>query len=133
MSKRFTVVTVVLSAAVAFLVGLHHRRRADAGADRVDGAAGAAAASGRAPSRPGWRTRPTVVNFADVAERINAAVVNIDSTSKTHGCADPQRYFRRGDGPAEGPGGRAISTRRGRARAAASSSIATATSSPTTT
>jgi serine protease Do len=44
-----------------------------------------------------------VVNFADVAERINAAVVNIDSTSKSPEARDRQRYFRRGEGPIEGP------------------------------
>ena len=75
---------------------------------------------------------PSVVNFADVAERINAAVVNIDSTSKASDAREPQRYFRRGDGPIEGPS-RAISTSRGRVRAAASSSIATGSSSRTIT
>ena len=45
---------------------------------------------------------PAVVNFADVAERINAAVVNIDSMSKVSDLRDLQRYFRRGDGNADG-------------------------------
>src|SRR6187200_3594758 len=99
MSKRFTVVTVALCAAVAFLVGLIIAGEftpspvvatAPRPPARTDAArAGAVAAL------------PTVVNFADVAERINGAVVNIDATSKTPD-RDP-RYFRRGDGPLEGP------------------------------
>ena len=35
-------------------------------------------------------------NFADVAERINAAVVNIDATTKGPALRDSQRFFRRG-------------------------------------
>ncbi len=53
-----------------------------------------------------------VVNFADVAERINAAVVNIDATSKATEAREPQRYFRRGEGPMEGPGPRDLETPR---------------------
>ena len=53
-----------------------------------------------------------MVNFADVAERINAAVVNIDATSKATESREPQRYFRRGDGPVEGPGPRDFETPR---------------------
>ncbi len=54
---------------------------------------------------------PTVVNFADVAERINASVVNIDSTSKGTEARDP-RSFRRGDGPIDGPSPRDLETPR---------------------
>ena len=59
------------------------RRRVHAGAGRVTGAAVAPTARGRGAARRRVRRRsPGVVNFADVAERINAAVVNIDATSK---------------------------------------------------
>jgi serine protease Do len=111
MSKRFTLVTVVLAAAVAFLVGLI--------------IAGGLTPAPTVSTAPRFQPRtadqvkparlvsaPTVVNFADVAERINAAVVNIDSTSKTTDARDPQRYFRRGDGPGEGPGPRDLETPR---------------------
>src|SRR3982751_1038060 len=105
MSKRFTFVTVALSTVVAFLVGL-----IIAGEFTPSTIVAVAPGSG---ARAGVRTAglpalSPVVNFADVAERMNAAVVNIDSMSK----ADPrdaQRYFRRGDGgPIEGPSSRDV-------------------------
>src|SRR6476660_3678919 len=105
MSKRFTFVTVALSAVVAFLVGLIIAGEftpstivavGPRGAGRVGEPARAASLS----------ALPSVVNFADVAERMNAAVVNIDSMSKGSDPRDPQRYFRRGDGPIEGPSSR---------------------------
>ena len=105
MSKRFTFVTVALSVVVAFLVGLIIAGEftpstivavAPRGAARVGEPARAASLS----------ALPSVVNFADVAERMNAAVVNIDSMSKASDPREPQRYFRRGDGPIEGPSGR---------------------------
>lgn len=110
--KRFTVVTVALCASVAFLVGLiiageftpspivATAPRTFARTHNDAARAGAVAAL------------PTVVNFADVAERINAAVVNIDSTSKAADPRDAQRYFRRGDGPIEGPSPRDLETPR---------------------
>ncbi len=110
MSRRFTFVSVVLSATVAFLVGLiiageftpapivssAPRTLAPPGLVRPAGLGGGAA----------------VVNFADVAERINAAVVNVDSTSKAGDQREPQRYYRRGDGPVDGPGPRDLETPR---------------------
>ena len=104
MSKRFTLVTVALSTVVAFLVGLII-------AGEFTPSTIVAVAPGTAPRiGAGLRTAgvpgiPSVVNFADVAERINAAVVNIDSMSKGD-AREPQRYFRRGDGPIEGPSSR---------------------------
>src|SRR5919206_1458682 len=104
MSKRFTIVTVGLSAAVAFLVGLI-----------IAGEFTPSPIVATAPrtfARPADVTRtgavaalPTVVNFADVAEPINAAVVNIDSTSKGSDSRD-SRYFKRGDGSLDGLGPR---------------------------
>src|SRR5258705_204828 len=81
MSRRFTVVTVALTAVVAFLVGAI-----------VAGGLARSAISAGAPPAPGtgrYAVRPATapvaassVNFADVVERINPAVVNIDATSR---------------------------------------------------
>jgi serine protease Do len=80
MLRRFTIVTVVLTAVVAFLVGAI-----------VAGGVARSAISAGAPATPVRRdaTRPVTsvvpppaVNFADVVERINPAVVNIDATSR---------------------------------------------------
>ena len=81
MSRRFTVVTVVLTAVVAFLVGAI----VAGGLARSAISAGAPppSATGRYAVRPA--TAPVAassVNFADVVERINPAVVNIDATSR---------------------------------------------------
>src|SRR5262245_50237589 len=103
MSKRFTVVTLVLTATVAFLVG----------AIFAGGVARSAVSAG-APvkavtGRPVAHTTPALnglVNFADVVERINPAVVNIDATARGR-----ERSRRRGrtmiepPDPLEGPDG----------------------------
>lgn len=97
MSKRFTFVTVALAAAVAFLVGLIIAGALTptpivSSAPRADSRGTFLRAGGVAPS--------ALVNFADVAERINAAVVNIDATSKGERFTSRQR---RGDGPIDSP------------------------------
>ena len=81
MSQRFTIVSVTLTAVVAFLVGAIFA----GGLDHASAAAGA-------PPRPEPIIRPLAapvpvgpagtlpVNFADVVERVNPAVVNIDAT-----------------------------------------------------
>ena len=79
MSRRFALVTVVLVATAAFLVGLDRRRVADAGARRFPHDAADVGAAGRAH---GVASSSSLVNFADVAERLNPAVVNIDATSR---------------------------------------------------
>jgi serine protease Do len=103
MSKRFTIVTVALTAAVAFLVGVILA----GGVTPAPVVTSAPAMPARPFERAGAATPshlPTVVNFADVAERINAAVVNVDATTRATNVRDPQRYFRRGSGdPLEGP------------------------------
>src|SRR6478672_11561494 len=111
MSKRFTVVTVVLCASVAFLVGLIIAGEFTpspivATAPRTFARSTDVARTGAVAALP------TVVNFADVAERINGAVVNIDSTSKGPDPHEPQRFLRRGDGPLEGPSPRDLETPR---------------------
>src|SRR4051812_42379111 len=80
MSKRFTLLTVALSAMVAFLVGLIIAGEFTPA--RIVATAPRTVPPARDPARAAVTGGPMVVNFADVAERMNAAVVNIDSTSK---------------------------------------------------
>ena len=114
MSKRFTIVTVALTAIVAFLVGVI-----------LAGGITTAPIVSTAPAAPSnsaeriKRDPPAavpLVNFADVAERINASVVNIDAAIRMTAVRDPRRNFRRGpedpldglprdrDTPAQGSG-----------------------------
>src|SRR5215207_9076674 len=81
MSRRFKLVTVVLTAFVAFLVGAIFA----GGVARSAVSAGAPPKRGtsRVAARPGGASAlPPLVNFADVVERINPAVVNIDATTR---------------------------------------------------
>ena len=107
--RRFTLLTIVLTSTVAFLVGVI-----------VAGGLTPTPVVSSAPSRPAASSDPTrpvrvaapsgVVNFADVAERINAAVVNVDATSKTSRDTRPRRGEepygpgRDYDGPRQGSG-----------------------------
>ena len=77
--KRFTLVTVALVAVVAFLVGAIFA----GGVSRSSISAGAPGRSGSTPHLIS-HSAPVVpaVNFADVVERINPAVVNIDATTR---------------------------------------------------
>jgi len=117
MSRRFTIVTVVLTAVVAFLVGAI----VAGGVARSAISAGAPAATvHRATARPAASTVPApAVNFADVVERINPAVVNIDATSRGRdgrrrrgraGALEPQDPL---DGPLEFGPPRSETPRRG--------------------
>src|SRR5688572_15855827 len=78
MTRRFLLLTVCLSACVAFLVGLivagslSPRAVAEAQPQRIT--------SVRTPAAAGLPA--SAVSFADVAERLNPAVVNIDATSR---------------------------------------------------
>ena len=100
MSRRFTLVTVTLAAFVAFLVGAIMA----GGSARSTITAGAPAASTAPAGR--YAVRPSAapmdappLSFADIVERINPAVVNIDATSRGR---EPRR--RRGRvGPPESP------------------------------
>src|SRR6476646_5908340 len=100
MSRRFTLVTVTLTAVVAFLVGAILA----GGSARSTITAGTPAAApppaGRYGVRPSVAPLPAApLRFADIVERINPAVVNIDATSRGR---DPKR--RRGRvGPPESP------------------------------
>jgi serine protease Do len=111
MSRRFTLVTVVLAAAVAFLVGT-----IVAGGFRQPSVAAREPVTPRlsAPASRAPLASP-LVNFADVVERVNRAVVNISAAS-AGGSETPRRrrplgseqYERpdgpRGDGPRRGAG-----------------------------
>src|SRR5262245_48874081 len=92
MSRRFTIVTLALSAIVAFLVGVI----VAGGWNRSSVTAGPAKRADPAPvARPAITSKPDLVNFADVVEKINPAVVNIDATGA--GSGDNRR--RRPGGP----------------------------------
>jgi serine protease Do len=93
MSRRFTLVTVALAAVIAFMVGAI----VAGGVVRSSVTAGPRGqlpreAATRVPVRDASRpdSRPSnapamgsLVNFADVVERINPAVVNIDTTTRS--------------------------------------------------
>jgi serine protease Do len=105
MSKRFTILTLVLSTTVAFLVGLILAGGLTP-AGVVSTAPAAAPVRVRADRLPP-SPATTVVNFADVAERINASVVNIDATSNVAPArGDTPRYFWRGQEDRNGDGQR---------------------------
>jgi serine protease Do len=106
--RRFTLLTIVFASSVAFLVGVI-----------VAGGLTPGPVVSTAPARPASANdlpKPSkaaavsgLVNFADVAERINAAVVNIDAASKQaresrrrgEDVDAPGRDF---DGPRQGSG-----------------------------
>jgi serine protease Do len=77
MSRRFAVVTVSLAVVSAFLVGL-----IVAGSHLPTSARSREAVRTVAARAPA--ILPGAVNFADIAERLNPAVVNIDATSRGH-------------------------------------------------
>jgi serine protease Do len=88
MTRRFTIISVGLTASVAFLVGLI------LAGSMVPVQAPAVAAAARTTVLPGslLDSGPAeVVNFADVAERINPTVVNVESTSRTTGGSAARR------------------------------------------
>jgi serine protease Do len=80
MSRRFTLVTVGLTALVAFLVGAIFA----GGVSRssISAVGPRTAASMRPAARASNAGGASLVNFADVVERINPAVVNIDATTR---------------------------------------------------
>jgi serine protease Do len=99
MSRRFTTVTVALTAVVAFLVGAILA----GGVARSSVSAGAApkAAAPRIARASSSPPLTSLVNFADVVERLNPAVVNIDATSRSR---DNRRRRGRGDAPDQNDG-----------------------------
>ena len=91
--RRFTIVTVALSSTVTFLIGLILAGGITPAP--VVSSAPRTAPAGAEVRRTGVPPASPLVNFADVAERINAAVVNIDAASRPVNSRDPQRFFRR--------------------------------------
>ena len=77
MSRRFAVVTVSLAATTAFLVGLIVAGSLTPAPASSTPVPVATLEPARLPPGP-----PALVNFADVAERLNPAVVNIDAASR---------------------------------------------------
>ena len=96
--RRFTILTVALASTVAFLVGLIM-------AGQFTPAPVVATAPRVAPAPPERRLPPVLpaagANFADAAERINGAVVNIESAVRRTGSRETQRPFPRN--PSNGP------------------------------
>jgi serine protease Do len=111
MSKRFTFLTVALSTMVAFLVGLIIAGEFTP-APIVSSAPRMLPAAGDTARAAALTGAPMVVNFADVAERMNSAVVNVDSTSKGGDARDPKGFLHRGDGSGEVPTPRDLDTPR---------------------
>jgi serine protease Do len=104
MTRRFVVVTVCLAATIAFLIGL-----IVAGSMTPQPAISAPSAPVvPARTRAAAALAPGISSFADVAERLNPAVVNIDAT--TRGSARSRRFggLPVPDGPElfDRPGGR---------------------------
>ena len=103
MSRRFTIVTLALTAVVAFLVGAIF---AGGGSQPsvVAGPAWTGPAISAAPTVPMPPVSFPLVNFADVVDRINPAVVNIDATTRGR---DPRSRRNRTlpdvPGPLDGP------------------------------
>ena len=77
MSRRFTFVTLALTAIVAFLVGAIF---AGGGTDSASVAAGPVK-SVKTISKVAGSAAVPLLNFADIVERLNPAVVNIDATT----------------------------------------------------
>ncbi len=86
MNRRFTLITLFLTAVVAFLLGVVVSGPTSVPAPFVPNSAVAVAEAATPRPRPATTSSGlAVVNFADVIGRVNAAVVNIDSTSKGSG------------------------------------------------
>ena len=108
MSRRFTFVTLALTAVVAFLVGAIvaggiTRSSVSAGSrpPAVDQSARTDRSGAKLASRPGGAPGVTsLINFADVVDRLNPAVVNIDTTTRA---GERRRRSRSSADPFEGP------------------------------
>ena len=87
MTRRFTALTLALTGVVALLVGLMLAGSLTPASQVIVAAPPAA----RATARPGTPT--TVVDFADIAARVNPAVVFIEAVSRPHRShrSDPAR------------------------------------------
>ena len=104
MSRRFTLVTVALTAVVAFLVG----------AIFAGSGTSSSVTAGPGDSDQGRPVRTVsklaqaaagapLVNFADIVDRINPAVVNIDATTRGRDPRSRRRAAPESPGPLDGP------------------------------
>jgi serine protease Do len=94
MNRRFALVTVCLTAVTAFLVGLIVAGSLNPSPAQSDASRPPRVAAIRSAS-----PSAALVNFADVAERINPAVVNVDATSRTRPRPWPQGAAPEPDSP----------------------------------
>ena len=100
--RRHTILVAALCSAVSFLIGAAVNPGFPSIPAIASSPGGQAQRAGLRPTIGARRDAavPAVVNFADVADRINAAVVNIDSA--TRGGHDPRRR-RPSDDPGDSP------------------------------
>src|SRR5262245_4903302 len=82
MSRRFTIVTVTLTAIVAFLVGAIVAGGFGQPSVTAENTSVARKKAAPMTGRSNGRVPATLVSFADVVENINPAVVNIDATTR---------------------------------------------------
>jgi serine protease Do len=82
MSRRFTIVTVALTAIVAFLVGAIVAGGFGQPSVTAENTTVAARKKAAPAARSSGVASASLVNFADVVERLNPAVVNIDATTR---------------------------------------------------
>ncbi|HXG55294.1 MAG TPA: trypsin-like peptidase domain-containing protein [Vicinamibacterales bacterium] len=116
--RRFTILTVALASTVAFLVGL---LLAGQLSEPVVTSAPRVAPPGGAGPRRAVSMGSGPASFADVAERVNASVVNIDTTSQGSALRDPRPPYpgyrreppRDSDVPSRGAGSGFIVDRQG--------------------
>lgn len=87
MTRRFTFITVALVAVVAFLLGL----MLAGGPARRSAVVARDTSPVRAPAAISRSGSPLVVDFADVAARLNPAVVNIEAGTRARGGAFGER------------------------------------------
>ena len=104
MSRRFTLVTVALTAVVAFLVGAIFAgsgtsSSVTAGPGDSDKARPVRTVSKLAQAAVGV----PLINFADIVDRINPAVVNIDATTRGRDPRSRRRATPESPGPLDGP------------------------------
>src|SRR3954463_7851927 len=102
MSRRFTLITVVLTAVVAFLIGAIF---AGSGSQSsvAAGPRDKNASIGPAPKLVQSAILAPLVNFADIVDRINPAVVNIDATTRGRDPRGRRRASPETPGPLDGP------------------------------
>jgi serine protease Do len=107
--RRFTLLTIVLTSATTFLIGVIVAGGLTSGPVLSSAPPAPPPAAGLAKPAKAFAAGG-IVNFADVAERINAAVVNIEATSKSSRLARPRRLDdldppgRDFEGPRQGSG-----------------------------